>query len=70
MYVNACHEVAPQKRTTNPRNVAHFKYLVLAVTNSNYVNQEIIGRLNAENAYYHTVLILHWITNFSIFLAS
>jgi len=70
MCVNACHQAAAQKRTTNPRNVANFKYLVLAVTNSNYINQQIIGRLNTENAYYHTVLVLHWTTKFSNFLAS
>ena len=38
MYVNACHQAAAHKGTTNPRNVAHFKYLVVAVTNSNYIN--------------------------------
>jgi hypothetical protein len=36
-------------------NVAQFKYLGTRVTNQNLIQEEIKSRLNAGNAYYHSV---------------
>jgi hypothetical protein len=36
-------------------NAAELKYFETTVTNPNCVSEEIKGRLNLENAYYHSV---------------
>jgi hypothetical protein len=36
-------------------NVAKFKYLVMIVTNQNYIHEEIESKLNFEKACYHEV---------------
>jgi hypothetical protein len=35
-------------------NVAHFKYLRMAVTEQNFIHKEIKTRLNSGNASYHS----------------
>jgi hypothetical protein len=36
-------------------NVAKFKYLGMAVTNQNWVREEIKNRINSDNYCYHSV---------------
>jgi hypothetical protein len=36
-------------------NVSQFKYLGTTVTNQNLIEEEIKGRLNSDNACYHSV---------------
>jgi hypothetical protein len=54
------HQNAGQKRNIKIpnrsfENVAQFKYLGVAVTNQNCVQEEIKSRLNSSNACYHSV---------------